>query len=57
MPESIPNIEIKATKDSLISQQDPMTRAEMGIVSQTADSLCGIIWVPYHLMDEQHASG
>jgi len=57
MPESIPNIEIKATEDSLVSQQDPMTRAEMGIVSQTADSLCGIIRVPYRLMDEQHASG
>jgi hypothetical protein len=57
MPESIPNTETKATKDSLVSQQDPMTRAEMGIVSQTTDSLCGIIQVPYRLMDEQRASG
>jgi hypothetical protein len=57
MPKSIPNTEITATEDSLVSQQDPMTRVEMGIVSQTADSLCGIIQVPYRLMDEQHASG
>jgi hypothetical protein len=57
MPKSIPTIEIDATKESLISQQDPTTRAEMGSVSQTTDSLCGIIQVPYHLMDEQRVSG
>jgi hypothetical protein len=57
MPKSIPTIKIDATKDSLVSQQDPMTRAEMGSVSQTTDLLCGIIRAPYHLMDKQRVSG
>jgi hypothetical protein len=56
-PETFRLSRLNIAKDSLVSQQDPMTRAEMGIVFQTANSLCGIFRVPYRLMDEQRVSG
>jgi hypothetical protein len=43
LAECLRSIKINSTKDSLVNQQGPTTKVKMNSVTQTANSLCGII--------------